>query len=207
MLACIARIKRVPIFHSRNLFPMVRTSFGERRCMSQFNPINTQQRPLLERNPINELKKYGIHIPQIKDYSVEFLPFSAGIGESDSASLMIMKLSEGHKPTEEILEYVYSKSSEIDPSVSPEFVLMRLNNLGICGENIAKLFNICGKNEVNFMALIRADQLKLISETFIYETIHTERFPDFIGLDDILKSVQKQLCGYFNDSSKQTVKE
>lgn len=202
MLSCITRIKRAPIFPLRNLSSKIHVSFGERRALSQPNTISTPQHSLLERNAINELKKYGIHIPQ-PDYGKEFLPFSANLMECDSANLMIMKLSEGHKLTSEILEHLYSKSSEIDPSVSPEFLLMRLNNLGICGKNIHKLFNACEKNPVYFIALIRANQLKLIDEAFIYETIITEHLP---YSDDLLKKVQKNLFN-FNNSSKQTIKE
>lgn len=202
MLQCIAR-NRTSIFHLKNLSPGVHTSFGERRFFTQSHPISTPQPPLSERNVINELKKVGIHIPQ-PDYSEDFIPFSAGIMECDSPKLMMMKLSEGHKPATEILEYLYSKGPEVDPSASPEFLLIRLNNLGICGKNIQKLYNACGKKPVHFIALFRANQLNLISEAFIYETINTEYLPD---PNNILKNVQNKLRGNFNNPSKQTIQE
>src|SRR5207248_10201524 len=69
---------------------------------------------------------------------------------------LIKKLLNNHYSAYAILKSIMDFSDQIDPLVSSNFYYYKLENLGIVGFDIETLFELCERNLIGFMAVIRA---------------------------------------------------
>jgi len=103
---------------------------------------------------------------------------------------LIKKLVNNQSSAYAILKSIMLFSDHIDPLVSPNFYYGKLDKLGIYGPNIETLFELCERDLIGFMAVIRAHQLALIDDFWIRNTIESK---EYINTQLIIRSVQAEL--------------
>jgi len=125
---------------------------------------------------------------------------------NDSPEAVIQKMSDGSTEVARIAYRMIAEGPSIDTynqagRLSPVYALDRM---GIYGARLWNLFHAeCGGSMVKLIALLRAQQLSLVTEAQIihaadYRAIANELQERWNGVDadDVLRKVQRQLPGF-----------
>ncbi len=105
------------------------------------------------------------------------------------------KMSGGNPGAINVLVECFKKNPSIDPDdmLGAYGPILRMDGLGIYDSKIWLLYkDICKENIVNFLAVLRANQLGIVSEKEIHDAIFNQK----IGEDRLLEiviSVKKEL--------------
>lgn len=127
----------------------------------------------------------------------------------DSMTTIIIKLSDENLGAAICLMEVVKNARQIDPdSAMGEYgSLLLLDTFGIYGSNIHVLFtDICDKDVVKFIAVLRACQLGYISRDILKSAASRKDYSDqdLIPVDDLYNKVKERLPNF---NSKKTNNE
>ena len=116
---------------------------------------------------------------------------------NDTLQSAIVKLAEGNPGAIAAMCEVTKSSDAVDPqsALGAFSALFHLDSWGIYGPNIWLLWkDVCGQSAINFLALLRAAQLGIISQRVVIDAARTGSIT--LDLGDVLKKVQAQLSGF-----------
>jgi hypothetical protein len=114
---------------------------------------------------------------------------------------LIIKMSMGNPGAASVLGMLIAKNAEIDPdSMFGEMsAILQIDMLEIYGPNIWLLYkDVCDQNIVKLCALMRANQLGILSAREIQKVISLPRaeMSNRIDTDDVLTKVQERLPAF-----------
>lgn len=112
---------------------------------------------------------------------------------------IITAMSEGNPGAVTTIVGLFDKNKQVDPDsfLGPFTSITQLDSLGIYGSNTWCLYkDVCGESLVHLMALLRANQLGLVSVRDIISAIHDPRGECSIDVEHIYNQVKERLPNF-----------
>jgi hypothetical protein len=123
------------------------------------------------------------------------------IGLKDTAISAITKLSEGNPGAATVLVQLYKENAKIDPDSALGAIscMLALDSLGIYGTDIYVFYSdICQKNLVHMVAVLRACQLGLFSRDVLKDACHRQDYSGrkMVPVEELYERVKIELPNF-----------
>jgi hypothetical protein len=119
----------------------------------------------------------------------------ARILSTDTSFSSSMKLSEGNSGTACVLADLVENASKIDPYMLVESFLVLLDDYGVYGTRIWRLYtDVCGEDLSRMLAVLRGCQFDFVSQSILDTAI--DNFGLGLDVDAVFKKVQDFLPGF-----------
>ena len=112
---------------------------------------------------------------------------------------IMMAMAEGNPGAITVLMEVFDKNANVDPDsfLGPFTSITQLDSLGLYGSDIWVLYkDICGNSAVHLMAILRANQLGILSAHDILSAVQGHISECSIDVEDIYNQVKERLPNF-----------
>lgn len=119
---------------------------------------------------------------------------------SDTTATVVAKMSEGNPGAiNALIEILHATDVDPDNKMGVLGAIMFLDTLGIYGTDIYILFNdICNRDVVKMLAVLRAPQLGLFNESILAEACHRQdrSGKELVPVEELYLKVKKRLPNF-----------